>query len=232
MAKTDERDVTIAAPLHFNNLRSTAIPRLDHEHRGLAVVDAYELSRCTIDLREILLSYPMPDQIPVDLAKAAERHDSKERAVWLKVQLACLETTHRISRAMRTGELPIWIAPWNEPECLVAPSALLDVDDATVVSGCYIPGHDRGKLYGRPLFVKKEDWRRFIASVRMEIAAERRRSIEYVIDWCANWIGSGRGNGMDAAWTAFSANPGHEGLGRDHVFRPAWNKAKQNLQEC
>jgi hypothetical protein len=54
-----------------------------------------------------------------------------------------------------------------------------------------------------------------------------RKSHQEVIDWCKRWIASGKGNGMDKAWASFSADPDHEGLARDDVFRPAWNEAKR-----
>lgn len=47
-----------------------------------------------------------------------------------------------------------------------------------------------------------------------------------VEDWCRRWIESGNGNGMDAAWNEFHADPAHAGLSRDDVFRPAWKTAK------
>ncbi|MEZ5748892.1 MAG: hypothetical protein R3D83_03085 [Caenibius sp.] len=53
-----------------------------------------------------------------------------------------------------------------------------------------------------------------------------RKSFDEVINWCTDWISSGRGNGMDRAWESFSAAPEHVGLSRDYVFRPAWRKAK------
>jgi len=50
MARKDERGVVIPAPLQFNNPASASLPRYDDEHRGSAVTDSYELSRCRIDL--------------------------------------------------------------------------------------------------------------------------------------------------------------------------------------
>lgn len=47
-----------------------------------------------------------------------------------------------------------------------------------------------------------------------------------VVAWCRRWIESGKGNGMDKAWKDFQAEPGHVGLSRDDVFRPAWKDAK------
>ena len=42
------------------------------------------------------------------------------------------------------------------------------MDHATLVSGTYRPPNDRGWLYGRPLFVKRDDWVRFVAKVEAD----------------------------------------------------------------
>jgi hypothetical protein len=88
-----------------------------------------------------------------------------QRADWLRRQANIEEADRHISNAMRSGELPIWVAPIGEPERLVAPGAIVEVDHATVVSGIYRPPNDRGWLYGRPLFVKRDDWAKFAARI-------------------------------------------------------------------
>lgn len=45
------------------------------------------------------------------------------------------------------------------------------------------------------------------------------------VDWCAKWIASGNGNGMDKAWQSFTLKPQNKGISRDS-FRLAWNEAK------
>lgn len=47
-----------------------------------------------------------------------------------------------------------------------------------------------------------------------------------VLQWCRDWISSGKGNGMDKAWLAFKILPRALGLSRDEVFRRLWKKAK------
>jgi len=163
MARKDKRGVVIAAPLQFNDPATAGLPRLDDPHRGPAVTDAYELSGCRIDMMERSRNWQPPEEFPQHLQDKAARIGEDRHADWLQVQWASEEVSQTIANAMRTGELPIWVAPMEESERLVAPSALVEVDEATVVAGVYCPPNDRGWLYGRPLFVKRDDWVKFAA---------------------------------------------------------------------
>lgn len=165
MARKDERGVVIPAPLQFNNPATASLPRHDDEHRGPAVTDAYELSHCRIDLAERSEAWPAPANLPPPMVEFAQSVPEDQRADWLRRQANLEGTDRHISNAMRSGELPIWVAPIGEPERLVAPGAMVEVDHATVVSGVYRPPNDRGWLYGRPLFVKRDDWAKFAARI-------------------------------------------------------------------
>lgn len=165
MARKDERGVVIPAPLQFNNPASASLPRYDDEHRGPAVTDSYELSHCRIDLAERSEGWPTPANLPPRMVDFAQSVPEDQRADWLRRQANIEEADRHISNAMRSGELPIWVAPIGEPERLVAPGAIVEVDHATVVSGVYRPPNDRGWLYGRPLFVKRDDWAKFAARI-------------------------------------------------------------------
>jgi|JI81BgreenRNA_FD_contig_31_7482601_length_1355_multi_5_in_0_out_0_1 hypothetical protein len=165
MVRKDERGVVIPAPLQFNDNATAGLPRLDDPHRGPAVTDAYELSGCRIDLMERSRSWQPPEELPQHLQDKAARIGKDRRADWLQLQWASQEVTQAIANAMRTGELPIWVAPMGESERLVAPGALVEVDESTIVAGVYCPPNDRGWLYGRPLFVKRDDWVKFAARV-------------------------------------------------------------------
>lgn len=165
MARKDERGVVIPAPLQFNNPASASQPRYDDEHRGPAVTDSYELSHCRIDLAERSEGWPTPANLPPRMVDFAQSVPEDQRADWLRRQANIEEADRHISNAMRSGELPIWVAPIGEPERLVAPGAIVEVDHATVVSGVYRPPNDRGWLYGRPLFVKRDDWAKFAARI-------------------------------------------------------------------
>lgn len=162
MARKDKRGVVIPAPLQFSNPATAALPRYDDDLRGPAVSDAYELSRCRIDLAERSDLWPLPDQIPPGLRDQSQKIPTAQRADWLRRQVNLNEVDQLISSAMRSGNLAIWVAPLGEPERQVAPGALVEVDDATLASGVYRPPNDRGWLYGRPLFVKHEDWVAFV----------------------------------------------------------------------
>lgn len=174
MVRKDERGVVIPAPLQFNDTATAGLPRLDDPHRGPAVTDAYELSVCRIDLMERSRNWQPPEELPQQLQDKAARIGQDRRADWLQVQWASEEVAQAIANAMRTGELPIWVAPMGESERLVAPSALVEVDEATIVAGVYCPPNDRGWLYGRPLFVKRDDWVKFAASVDREMTMGRK----------------------------------------------------------
>ena len=165
MANKDERGVVVPAPLQFNNPASASQPRYDDNHRGPAVTDSYELSHCRIDLAERSEGWPTPAKPPLRMVEFAQSIPEDQRADWLRRQANIEDADKHIANAMRSGELPIWVAPIGEPERLVAPGAIVEVDHATVVSGVYRPPNDRGWLYGRPLFVKKDDWVRFIAKI-------------------------------------------------------------------
>lgn len=165
MARKDERGIVIPAPLQFNNPASASLPRYDDEHRGPAVIDSYELSHCRIDLAERSERWPTPANLPPRMVDFAQSVPEDQRADWLRRQANIEEADKHIASAMRSGELPIWVAPIGEPERLVAPGAIVEVDHATVVSGVYRPPNDRGWLYGRPLFVKRDDWAKFAARI-------------------------------------------------------------------
>ncbi|MEN7537199.1 hypothetical protein [Aurantiacibacter flavus] len=165
MARKDERGVMIPAPVQFNNPASASLPRYDDEHRGPAVTDSYELSHCRIDLAERSEGWPTPANLPSRMVDFAQSVPEDQRANWLRRQANIEEAERHIANAMQSGELPIWVAPIGEPERLVAPGAFVEVDHATVVSGVYRPRNDRGWLYGRPLFVKRDDWAIFAARI-------------------------------------------------------------------
>lgn len=165
MARKDERGVSIPSPLQFNNPASASLPRYDDEHRGPAVADSYELSHCRIDLAERSEGWPVPANLPPRMVEFAQSVPENQRMDWLRRQANIEEADRHISNAMRSGELPIWVAPIGEPERLIAPGAIVEVDHATVVSGVYRPPNDRGWLYGRPLFVKRDDWAKFAARI-------------------------------------------------------------------
>lgn len=137
MARKDKRGIVIPAPLQFNNPASANQQRYDDEHRGPAVADSYELSHCRIDLAERSEKWPAPEDLPSRMLEIAQSIPEDQRADWLRRQANVEIAERSISNAMRSGELPIWVAPIGEPDRLVAPSAMVEIDEATVVSGVY-----------------------------------------------------------------------------------------------
>ena len=70
--------------------------------------------------------------------------------------------------AVRSGRLPLWIAPVEGPiaERQVAANGLIEFGRESLIAGCYRPYNDTENLvYGYPLFIKKHDWADFIASL-------------------------------------------------------------------
>lgn len=161
LANYDEWGVIIPAPAQGY----MGEPRYDDEHRGPAVTEAYALSRCWIDLAEHSRDWPSPASNPDQLIAIAERKPADQRDAWLKDAANRQEVDRLLSYAIRSGELPIWVAPTDELEKPVPAESILEMDHATLVSGTYRPPNDRGWLYGRPLFVKRKDWVRFVREV-------------------------------------------------------------------
>jgi hypothetical protein len=170
MVRKDDRGVVFPAPLQFNNPASARLPRVDDGHRGPAVADAYKLSRCWIDLLEHAQAWPMPTNLPPDMVELAQTVPEDQRHDWLR-RFANMEEAERlISYEIRSGGLPIWVAPIGEADRPVDSSAILEIDRATLSAGTYRPPNDSGWLKGMPLFVKKDDWVHFIAKVQAERA--------------------------------------------------------------
>jgi hypothetical protein len=167
MVRKDERGVVIPAPLQGNDAALSS-KRYGDKYRGPAVLDAYELSRCRIDLAERSLAWPAPENLPPQMKALAQGVPEEQRAEWLR-QLANLdEVDGLISQAIRTGEIPIWVAPIGEVERRVAPDALATIDKRSIAGGVFCPRSEEYKsddqkpwLWERPLFVKYDDWVRF-----------------------------------------------------------------------
>ena len=152
---------TIAEAVHYNNAANAGAPRFDDEHRGPAVSNSYSLSDCWIDLSRCSDAWPVAGTIPPGLIEFAQSVPEDQRADWVRRTIAANDVRMLVSQGMSSGSLPLWVAPIGGPEQEVDPKALLEIDHATIASGCYRPYNDRGWLFGRPLFVKRADWVRF-----------------------------------------------------------------------
>ena len=167
MVRKDKRGVVIPAPLQGSDAALSS-KRYGDKHRGPAVSNAYELSRCWIDLAERSLDWPTPENLPPQMTALAQGVPEEQRADWLRQLANRDEVDGAISQAIRTGELPIWVAPMGEVERLVSPDALATIDKRSIAGGVFCPRSEEYKsdeqkpwLWERPLFVKYDDWVRF-----------------------------------------------------------------------
>lgn len=172
--KYDQRGVIIPAPLQASTAALTS-KRYGDKHRGPAVSDAYELSHCWIDLAEHSTHWPCPQDFPAKMISMSQSVPEGQRSDWLCRQAKLDEVDRLISYAIRSGELPIWVAPQGEPERPVAAGALATVDQRSIQGGVFCPISEEYKsederpwLWERPLFVKWDDWVRFVAAVQSE----------------------------------------------------------------
>lgn len=175
LARYDERGVVIPAPLQGSDA-ALAGRRYGDKHRGPAVADAYELWHCRIDLAERSERWPSPPNLPPRMVEMASNIPEDQRADWLRRQANLEEVDRRISYAIRSGDLPIWVAPQGEPDRLVATGALATIDKRSINGGVFCPlseehksEADRPWLWERPLFVKWNDWVRFAPAVDAEM---------------------------------------------------------------
>lgn len=172
--RKDERGIVIPAPLQGND-SALAGRRYGDKHRGPAVFNAYELWHCRIDLADRSERWPCPPNLPARMVELAQAIRDDQRADWLRRQANLEEVDRRISYAIRSGDLPIWVAPQGEPERLVATSALATIDKRSIIGGVFCPlseeyksEADRPWLWERPLFVKWDEWVRFAAAIDEE----------------------------------------------------------------
>ena len=113
-------------------------------------------------------NWPSPASISDHLEAIAQQKPADQRDAWLRDAANRAEVDRLLCHAIQSGELPLWVAPKDAPETPVPPKSILQMDHATLVSGTYRPPNDRGWLYGRPLFVKRDDWVRFVAKVEAD----------------------------------------------------------------
>lgn len=172
--RKDERGVVVPAPLQGSDA-ALAGAKYGDKHSGPAVADAYELSRCWIDLAEHSQSWAAPATFPAAMVDVAQAVPEDQRADWLRRQANIDEVDRLISYAIRCGDLPIWVAPIGEPERLVAPRALGTIDKRSIQTGTFFPisqeyksDADRPWLWERQLFVKQDDWVHYVATVQAE----------------------------------------------------------------
>jgi hypothetical protein len=89
----------------------------------------------------------------------------------LRSQMQEEDAERRIIDAIKSGELPLWIAPVEGiiSERQIAANSVIEFGRESLLAGCYRPYNDTKNLAcGYPLFVKNRDWEQFIASIGAE----------------------------------------------------------------
>lgn len=207
--------------------------RYDDGFRGPAVADALQLNDCWADLHARDLPWPMDEErieqikgrtsIPWPAAQldAAIRHTQREDAI-----------ARCIISAAESGVLPMWIAPIGEPDRPVAPSALLELGIDSLKAGCYRPYNDRDSdLFGRPLFVKRDHWRAFVAAVTARLTGKSEEAPgelgiqPYTDDERQQWMRDHPGLNADDAHREYRADPRYDGT-KQAAWRAEWKRVK------
>lgn len=207
--------------------------RYDDEFRGPAVADAIGLSECWDDLRLRNLPWPEPDgrrqQISAVLAKYYPPDQLDHSVGEVMKEDAAIA---RIVQAAKSGALPLWVAPFGEPDRQVATGALLEFRKESILAGCYRPSNDFGWLRGRPLFVKRADWRAFVDGLQAafgKVAEPDNKLLEDVSEQHFNdaerrkWMSNcGIANG-DKAFKIFQQHPRFDGT-KQKEWRQEWKE--------
>jgi hypothetical protein len=244
--KRDENGIVIPAALQGHDLLNQQA-HYGEGREGYAVAEAYELSRCNIDLKIGFEGWPMPehpsshlDGLSRSILGASADWTDVQRNDWLRTSVNAEKATELIIQAIVVGDLSIWVASSASEAGLLPASILRAIDERSVTTGLFIPSSiehknlnpsKKHKFWEQRLFVKKADWVNFKNRL-FDFGEHGQRpalSNDDIVKWCEEWISTGKGNGMDKAWGAFKSEPQHQGLSRDDCFRPAWKEAKNNI---
>ncbi len=143
--------------------------RYDDGKRGFGVADALGLSEAwqQAEARQSAGTHEFPvAEAPPGMLEALRvfvPSDQLERVVQSQLRTEAVERA--MLEAIRTAQLPLWIAPIEgaHEERLVAANALFEFRRESLIAGCYRPFNDvTNPVYGYPLFVKRADWERFM----------------------------------------------------------------------
>ncbi len=146
--------------------------RYDDGKSGFGITDAFGLSEAWLQVRAMLdagaLQFPDRKAPPamVDFFRTTYPTDQWENA--MRAQMQVEDAERMLIGAVKSGQLPLWIAPVEGPiaERQVAANGLIEFGRESLIAGCYRPYNDTENLvYGYPLFVKRRDWGLFLASL-------------------------------------------------------------------
>lgn len=142
--------------------------RYDDGKRGFGVADAIGLELAWQEIETMLskglLNLPCDRAPPRLLAIFSAVYAAQGVENVLHTQLQREEAERLMILAIKSGSLPLWIAPVEGPiaERIIAANGLLEFEKASLKAGCYRPYNDTENLaYGYPLFVKRADWSAF-----------------------------------------------------------------------
>lgn len=151
--------------------------RYDDAFRGPAPIDAIQINECYARIAETSPAWPMPAKIPVAAMEFFTRtYPTDQKQAALQRHFMEEGIIAAMIAAITAGELPIWVAPIDGSEKLVAPGAFIELGRETILAGCYRPYNDRSWLVGRPLFAKRRAWEEFEGKLIGRIGEEVERA--------------------------------------------------------
>jgi len=135
----------------------------------IAVADALRLNDCYNELREAFSTHPLVDGDDDLLRKRLKiLPATTETEAWVHL-VNCGEVAERYIRAgIMNRNFPLWIRTATADE-LVDYYAAATIENRTLTTGVYLSFKDPTPyLYGRPLWVKRSDWRAFFTQTMKE----------------------------------------------------------------
>jgi hypothetical protein len=144
----------------------------DDGKRGFGMADAIGLSDAWLLAQKMLaagqLHFPAREPPENMLAVFAATYPPDQLEVALRSQLQTEDAERALINVIRSGALPLWIAPVEGliAERLVAASGLNEFGRESLIAGCYRPFNDTENLVcGYPMFIKKRDWDQVVSNL-------------------------------------------------------------------
>ncbi len=135
----------------------------------IAVADAVRLNECYNELQDAFFTHPgLPGDEQYLRRGLVIRPATPETETWVH-RSNCGEVAERYIRVgIMNRDFQLWIRTANADE-EVDYFALGTIDDRTITTGIYITyKHPTPYLYGRPLWVKRVEWRQFFTRTMEE----------------------------------------------------------------
>ena len=136
---------------------------------GIAVADAIRLNDCFNEMQDAFAAHPaQPEDYQYLRKKPTITPSTPESEEWIH-RVNSAEVAERYIRGgIMDRRFPLWIRTASTEE-MVDYYAVVTVESRTLTTGLYMTHtFPRPYLYGRPLWVKSADWRRFFDSTMAE----------------------------------------------------------------